>query len=182
MSNKRRIDLVRANRLINVGPVILITSKLDDNRNIFTAAWNMAVSHKPPIMAIASQKSNFSSELIIKSKFFIINIPHKDLKEKIIYCGKTSGRDVDKFDKCSFTPVKSNTNNVPIIRECIGHIECSLLNTFEVGDHYLFVGEVVSAYADEDKFDFENNVWILEKANLIQHVGGSYFSTILLLQ
>ncbi len=180
MSKKSDINLGRANRLINMGPVILITSQYKDKSNIFTAAWNMPVSHKPPIVAIASQKNNFSSELIQKSKAFTINIPDRFLKKEIIFCGKTTGREVNKFKECNFNTIPSKANNTPVIEECIGHIECKLSSTIEVGDHYLFIGDVVSAYADEDKFDFEHNVWVLEKANLINHIGGSYFSTTLL--
>lgn len=34
---------------------------------------------------------------------------------------------------------------MPLLLKCIGNIECQLWNTYDGGDHYIFVGEVVAA-------------------------------------
>jgi flavin reductase (DIM6/NTAB) family NADH-FMN oxidoreductase RutF len=59
------------------------------------------------------------------------------------------------------------------IKECIGSLECSLLDINEIGDHYLFIGEVV--YADAEKKYFVDDFWDTHKVKLIFHLGGRFF-------
>ena len=91
------------------------------------------------------------------------------------YCGKTSGRDVDKFKESGLTPAPAKKVKVPIIKECVAHLECNLLNQFEIGDHTLFVGEVIAAYANNGIFD---KVFDVAKAKLVYHMGGNKFVTL----
>ncbi|MEE8354588.1 MAG: flavin reductase, partial [Candidatus Bathyarchaeia archaeon] len=39
--------------------------------------------------------------------------------------------------------------NTPRIRECFGHLECTVVESHSMGDHTLFLGEVVATSADE---------------------------------
>jgi flavin reductase (DIM6/NTAB) family NADH-FMN oxidoreductase RutF len=54
-------------------------------------------------------------------------------------------------------------------------LECTLHNQFTTGDHTVFVGEIVEAYADKrayvDGYD-------LKKAKMVFHLGGSEFATL----
>ncbi len=80
------VPLERANRIINSGQVILVTSGDDKAKNIITLAWSMPLSHKPPLMAICLTKKRFSYGLIKKSGEFAVNVPAIDLLEQVVYC------------------------------------------------------------------------------------------------
>jgi len=171
---KREVSLGKANRLVNSGNVILVTSNYKDRNNIITLAWHTPLSLKPPLVAIGVAKAHFSSELILKREEFIINIPHWQLLDKVIFCGKYSGRDRDKFRETEFSAEKANQLTfTPKIGECIGSIECYLRDYKEAGDHILFLGEAISAEAEE-KF-FKNDVWDTSKVDLIYHLGANFF-------
>jgi len=119
-------------------------------------------------------KERFSAELIKGSGEFIVNIPDWDLMEQVLYCGTHSGRDVDKFKETKLTPEKAGKLlKTPKIKECIGSIECSVIDGIEIGDHILFSGEVLYAEAEEDLF--KDGVWDIEKAGLIYHLGEKCF-------
>jgi flavin reductase (DIM6/NTAB) family NADH-FMN oxidoreductase RutF len=45
----------------------------------------------------------------------------------------------------------------PAIKECIAHLECKLHSQFTTGDHTIFVGEVVEAYAEQRSFSAEKS-------------------------
>ncbi|MCK4603672.1 MAG: flavin reductase, partial [Deltaproteobacteria bacterium] len=47
------LPVERANRLINHGPTVLVTSKYQEKANIMTAAWCMPTSHNPPMVAVS---------------------------------------------------------------------------------------------------------------------------------
>lgn len=171
---KKEVSISKANRLINSGNVVLVTSCYKDKSNIITIAWHTPISIKPPALAISVGKERFSLELIKKSGEFTVNIPNWDLLEQMLYCGTHSGRDVDKFKETKLTAEKAEKLlKTPKIKECIGSIECSVIDYKEVGDHILFFGEVLYAEAEEDLF--KDGVWDTEKAGLIYHLGGNFF-------
>ena len=171
---KIEIPCQRATRLLSSGNVILATSAYKDKTNIITLAWKTPLSHKPPLVGISIAKSHFSCQLIEKSEEFIINIPEHSLLEKVIFCGKVSGRDVDKFKETKLTPIKANRLiKTPLISECMGNLECYLRDIREFGDHKLFVGEIIYAQAEENLFD---QTWNVDKIRLIYHLGGIFFT------
>ncbi|MEO0068212.1 MAG: flavin reductase family protein [candidate division WOR-3 bacterium] len=168
------VPISQANRLINSGNVILVSSAYKDKNSIITIAWHCPVSIKPPALAIAVGKTRFSAELIARSGEFIVNIPDWKLLEAMLYCGTHSGREVDKFKEAKLTAEKAvKLLKAPKIKECIGAIECAVIDKTEIGDHIIFFGEVVYAEAEEGLF--HNGVWDTETAGLIYHLGGSWF-------
>ena len=174
---KKEINVNDARRLINSGNLILVTTADNDKKNIATVAWHMPLSGEPPFIGIAVAKEHYTSELIMVSEEFTVNIPNWGLLEKSIYCGSVSGREKDKFADTGLTadvPVKLSES--PRVAECIGAIECELYETREIGDHYLFVGQPVYAEAEEELLNEGETVWNPEKAGLIYHLGGKYFS------
>lgn len=170
----KNIPLSSAYRLINHGPTVLITSKLEDKLNVMTAAWQMPVSFQPLLVATAIGKGRFSHKLILESREFVMNIPHIKMIEDVICCGSHSGKNTDKFKICNFTPLKGQIVNAPIIKECIGNIECKLYSHHEAGDHTIFVGEVVAASVKEGIFDGHMRVE-LDEAKTLHHLGGKVF-------
>jgi len=171
---KIEIPRERATRLLSSGNVILVSSAHQDKANIITLAWKTPLSHKPPLLGISIAKTHFSSELIEKSEEFVVNVPDLNLLEKVVFCGKASGRDVDKFKETKLTPLKANRLvKTPLISECIGNLEVALRDIREFGDHKFFVGEIIYAQAEENLFD---QTWNVDKAKLIYHLGGSFFT------
>jgi len=176
---KEEIPLTRANRLINSGSVILVTSISKEERpNIITLAWQMPVSHNPPLSAISIAKSHFSCQLIETTKEFVINVPNVFLLKQVKFCGSVSGKNIDKFKESSLTPIPAKVVKPPLIKECIGHLECKVVDIYPAGDHTIFIGNVVVASANKGLFD--GACWDLnkEETSLIYHFGGTLFATI----
>ncbi|MFC1752708.1 flavin reductase family protein [Thermoproteota archaeon] len=172
---RREVPKSNATRLINPGGVILVSSHYKGKSNIITLAWHTPISKTPTLIGIAIAKSHLSYELIKKSEEFIINIPDLDLLQKVVYCGSMKGEKVDKFKEAPLTAKKAaQLVNTPYIDECIGHIECSLFDVRDIGDHGLFIGEVIYASAEEELFD---ETWKVDKAKLLFHLGGKYFTS-----
>jgi len=64
----------------------------------------------------------------------------------------------------------------PIIKECFSHLECKLYDTLTLGDHTVFIGEVVNVMANKNAFadDLLDN----EKIKPIYYIGGNVYTTI----
>lgn len=171
---KIEIPLNKATRLINSGQVVLVSSCYKDKPNIITLAWNMPLNQKPPLLGISVAKTHLSGELIRRSEEFIVNIPAIDLLDKVVFCGTHSGRDRDKFKEAKLTPTKANRLiKTPLIAECIGHLECYLRDIKELGDHILFIGEIIYTSAESDLF---KETWQVDRIKLIYHLGGKFFT------
>ena len=137
--------------------------------NILTVTLAMPVSSTPPIIAICVTPTRFSYKMIKETKQFVVNIPSVNLARHVTFCGMVSGKNIDKFKETRLTASRAKKVEAPIIEECIGHVECRVIKEISIGDHSMFLGKVVAAYADESYFDEE---WILEKAHLILLLGG----------
>ncbi|MEW6075165.1 MAG: flavin reductase family protein [Candidatus Omnitrophota bacterium] len=161
-------------RLINSGNVVMVTSLYKDTANIITVTWQVPLSHRPPLVGISLANQHLSTELIRKSEEFVINVPDFSILDKVVHCGRVSGRDADKFTQAGLTPLRADKlTKAPLILECIGYLECYVRDTRPFGDHTLFVGEVIYAKAEEELF---KDVWNTEKVKLIYHLGGSFFT------
>lgn len=144
--------------------------------NIITLAWAMPTSISPPLVAVSIAPRRYSHSLIEETGEFVVNIPTMDILDATFYCGRVSGRDCDKFKDAGLTPMPARKVKPPIIEECVAHLECKLYGKFPTGDHTIFVGEVVEAYANKDCFSEAG--YNLEKARMIFHLGGNEFSTL----
>lgn len=172
---KREVALEEAYRLLTPGMVVLIASQRDGRNNVMTASWQMPVSKEPPLVAVAIAKKHLTAEYIQATGAFTVNVPGFSLLPKVHFCGTISGRKVkDKLEEAGLTPVPGKKVPVPLIKECLAGLECRVWNTYDGGDHYIFVGEVVRAEASE-AFD---GFWRL-KADQdeypVHHLGGPHY-------
>lgn len=119
--------------------------------NIIAVSFCMPVSKEPPMVACAIGKSAYSCELIAQSGEFVVNVPPKELKRQIYYCGFHSGRKVNKFQESGLTPQAARRVKAPIIQECAAFLECRVNQAVDTGDKRLFIGTVLEAYADVQK-------------------------------
>ena len=148
-------------RPVYPSPAGLIVS-IDENKkpNVMAAAevFNVGLK-KPAIVGIALRKATYTHSLISKTSQFTVNFPTASILDKVDRTGTVSGRNgLDKFAAFGLTPLKSSVIDAPIIEECPVNLECRLLSVTEVGDHDLFLGEVVAMHVDSDKIDEKQKV------------------------
>ena len=178
MSEKEKVDVnpSLAYRLLHPMHTVLVSCcGKTEKPNIITLAWAMPTSISPPLVAISIAPRRHSHVLIGQTKEFVVNIPTMHILNETLFCGRTSGKDHDKFKETGLTPLPSIKVKPPIIKECVAHLECKLHSQFATGDHTIFVGEIVEAYVDKEAFTKRYN---LKKARMIFHLGGNYFATL----
>ena len=172
---KVNVDLSLAYRLLHPRNTILVSCAGKDGKpNIITLAWSMPVSLNPPLVAVSIAPKRYSHKLIEESKEFVINIPTMEIVKETLYCGRVSGRNVDKFKEAKLTATPAKKVKAPIIKECIAHLECVVDQQIKAGDHTIFLGRVVAAYANDGVF---SETFDIKKAKLVYHLGGDAFTT-----
>jgi flavin reductase (DIM6/NTAB) family NADH-FMN oxidoreductase RutF len=69
-----------------------------------------------------------------------------ELAAKVVGCGNTSGRDVDKFKVFQLTPAAVSLVKAPLIDECYANLECKVVDARMVAKYNFFVLEVQKAW------------------------------------
>ena len=174
MSAKVNVNIASAYRLLHPMHTVLVSCVGKNGKsNITTMAWAMPTSIDPPLLAISLSPKRHSHTLIEESQEFIVNIPTLELLQAVIACGSFSGRSFDKFKKANLTQMPAKKVKAPAIRECIAHLECAVDSKFTTGDHTVFVGKILEAYADMGVF---TESYDLKKARMLYHAGGNNFA------
>ena len=175
-AKKINVDLSQAYRLLHPKHTVLLScTDKKGTPNIITLAWCMPVSVKPPMLVLSIRPTRHSYKMIEETKEFVINIPTMSIIEEVLFCGRRSGKQHDKFKKTGLTPLPAKVVNPPIIKECIAHLECKLHQKIPAGDHDILVGEIFAAYVNEGVFD---TIYDLNKVKFIHHMGGDDFATL----
>lgn len=156
---RRALEPQDALRLLGGGPVALVTTRWRDKTNVMPAIWTTPLSRIPPLVGVVINASRHTHDMIRFSEQFALNIPARDLLNHTHYFGMVSGSDVGKLELAKLPTVKATKIDAPLIDNCIAHVECSLEDTFRIGDHTLFVGRVLVVQADPEAFE---ETWLLE--------------------
>jgi len=142
--------------------------------NVLAIAWVMPVSTNPPMLVFAIRRERHSYRLLEETKEFVVNIAGFDLAGPVLYCGRRSGKNVEKFKVTGLTTGKAKKVGVPIVSECVAHIECRVAETIPKGDHVLVIGDVLAAYVQKDAF---KGLYDLKRFKPLLHLGNDVFTT-----
>jgi flavin reductase (DIM6/NTAB) family NADH-FMN oxidoreductase RutF len=111
------------------GRVLLASVGKEGLPNVMAIGWGtMGIIWRRPIFMVLVRPSRYTYKLIEETGEFTVNIVPPKLKEVVQYCGTVSGRDHNKFKEKNLTPLPSKTIKTPIIKECILHFECQVVN------------------------------------------------------
>ncbi len=146
-----------------------LTSKVGDKVNTMTIAWGgiSLVWHKK-VFVVFVRYTRDTYDMLEKSDEFTVSIPKTNtLKDEWVYCGRHSGRDVDKIKECNFNLLPGRQVKVPVIQECETHYECKIVykQAMEPGNipedvknrfykkhdyHVMYFGEILDSYKIEE--------------------------------
>jgi len=96
----------------------------------------VSVSLEPPIISISIERAASIREPFLKANAFGISVLKEEdqwLSERFAY------GEGDRFEGVSW---QSGQLGVPLLREALATMECTVERHIEVGDHTLFLGEV----------------------------------------
>ncbi len=176
MSEKIDVEFSFAYRLLHPMHTVLVSCVEKTGKpNVLPLAWAMPTSCSPALVAVSVAPNRHSHGIIEETNEFVINLPTVDIVGETLTCGRISGKNHDKFAETGLTPLPARKVKAPIIKECIAHLECKLHSQFKTGDHSIFVGEVVEAYANKDVF---SDKYDIKKARMLFHLGGNVFATL----
>jgi len=150
---KTPLPLSQVYRLLEPGPVVMVTTADRRGANVMTMSWHMMIDFEPPIVGCVVSNRDYTFDILRKTKECVINIPTIEIAKKVVGCGNTSGRNTDKFKTFGLTPVTASVVTAPLIDECYASLECKVIDTRLVNKYNIFILEVLKAWIDRSKKD-----------------------------
>ena len=144
----RTLPLAKVYRLIEPGPVVLLTTSRKGKDDVMTMSWLMPVEFTPPLIACIVSNEHLSFEGISRTRECVLAIPDARLVRTVVKVGNCSGRDTDKFERFRLTKAKAQRVAAPLIEECFANLEAKVIDTRLVHAYCLFILEVVKAWVD----------------------------------
>ncbi len=155
----------RSNNFItNVG---LITSDGPYGPDVMAAEWTFHISYSPGLIAVCIRPADATHENIIQTKEFGVSLCASDQSVMSSVAGANTGKECDKVNalkELGFEFYKANKIKAPMIKGAAINVECKLVNQFSLGDHTMFVGEVVDASNNPHKEPlayYNGKYWIM---------------------
>lgn len=152
-SSRQPFPLGKVYGLLEPGPVILLTTAANGQADVMTQSWHMMVEFEPPLVACIVSGRNHSFDLLRASGECGINIPTVELAERVVACGNTTGREIDKFAHFHLKTFAGGEIAVPLLADCYANLECRVVDETLVDRYNLFILEVVAAWRDEARAD-----------------------------
>jgi flavin reductase (DIM6/NTAB) family NADH-FMN oxidoreductase RutF/rubredoxin len=137
--------MINFDALFKVSYGLYIVSSGDKNKgNGFISNTVFQVTSEPARFAACCNKDNYTARFIQNTGAFSVSVLHKDTSSDIFgRFGYKSGKD---FNKMEGMQVRYGETGVPIVmNDAIAFLECKVVQTFDVGTHLLFIGELVQS-------------------------------------
>ncbi|NQD38518.1 flavin reductase family protein [Permianibacter sp. IMCC34836] len=178
MPQRRPVDLAKCYKLLTHGPVTLVTSAHQGQRNIMAASWAMPLDFDPPKLTVVIDANTLTRKLVDASGEFALQIPTRAIARETLAVGSVSGVEGDKFARFGIDTFAAQHIAAPLVHGCVGWLECRVIA--DASRRYdLFIAEVLAAYADDDVFSDGRWHFPADPLRRTMHymAGGEFFAT-----
>ncbi len=132
----------------------LVTSSGKWGHDIMTAEWTHHISYSPAMVAVNVHDYDATADNIIESGEFGVSLASESQTELVDIAGHSSGKKTDKvaaLEELGFRFYKAARIGAYMVEGAVLNLECRLVKYEKVGDHVMFIGEVLEARADESE-------------------------------
>ncbi len=116
------------------GITVITTHYQGENYGITVNSF-ASLSLEPPLVLFSIDQKSHRLDIFNKAQHFCINILASDQAE---VSNLFASHDHDQFKHVKF---RHGHNKLPIIKDCLTHMECRLHQKYNVGDHVIFTVE-----------------------------------------
>jgi flavin reductase (DIM6/NTAB) family NADH-FMN oxidoreductase RutF len=143
---KQDFPVSQIRRLLEPGPIVLVSSAWKGQRNVMTMGWHTVMEFTPSLLGCVIAAGSRSFEMIRRSRQCVINIPEVELAKTVTRIGNCTGADIDKFAEFGLETTEATEVDAPLLDACHSSFECRLHDAALVGKYNFFIWEVVKAH------------------------------------
>ena len=104
------------------------------------ASWVMQAGFQPPMVSVAVRLGRYVCDWLTEGQPFVLNLVGERQLGLMKHFAKGFEPGEPAFEGLAIT---HTTSGVPILSDCIGHLECEPLRHIDSVDHRLFLATVV---------------------------------------
>ncbi len=137
-----------------VATVGLITSYGPYGHNIMSSEWTHHVSYSPGLIAVCIGRDRATNENVRLTREFGVNIGAQNQSTLASIAGGSSGKNIDKIavlKELGFSFYPARKIRPLMVQGAAMNAECKVSRAIELGDHTMFVGEVIDAMANSEE-------------------------------
>jgi flavin reductase (DIM6/NTAB) family NADH-FMN oxidoreductase RutF len=123
-----------------------------DRRNGMTLNWATQVSFDPKWLGISVERGALTHELIAAANVFSVCLIDREDRAIVRKFTKPVDVDLGAHTLNGFEYFDGPATTAPVLAQSVAYVECEVRQAVEVGDHTLFLGEIVNVafLKDED--------------------------------
>ena len=128
--------------------VTVITSFNNNTNYGFTANSFTSVSITPFLIIFCLNKNANSNKALKIGNHFVVNILSSSQSN---ICNQFANNNLSPSERFSEVKTTSTKNDIKIISDSVGWLECKVKNIVEGGDHFVYIGEVEMGNLSENQ-------------------------------
>lgn len=130
----------------------LLGSSHEGRRNLMTHNWATQVSISPKLLAVAVRNDSLTHQLVTGGRVFSLNFLRRE--DRAVVRGFTKpATEGPAPGTLGGVPVVTGTTGAPLVARAPAWLECEVRQELPVGDHTIFVGEVVNCALPDETGD-----------------------------
>ncbi|RWR03035.1 flavin reductase [[Pantoea] beijingensis] len=145
----RRIDASKAYRILESGPILMVSTHDGVRPNIMTMGFHMMIQHAPPLIGCVIGPWDHSFTALHETGQCVLAVPGTDLAQTVVDIGNCSGAEVDKFEHFGLSTASPAKVRAPLLSDCLYNIECVVHDDSLVDRYHLFILEAVAVWSND---------------------------------
>ena len=121
--------------------VTVLTSSSGDQIHGMTVSDFSGASLSPPLVIVCCEIGSITTGLIAQGRCFAVNVLAADQQEVSIRFASKKFEHV-RFESLAY---RRGETGAPLLEGAVVNLDCSLVSTYEAGDHVIYVGQIESA-------------------------------------
>ena len=120
--------------------IFILTAGTGDRATGMLASWVVQAGFEPPSVTVAVKQGRYLCDWLTAGEPFVLNIVAEKQFDMLKHFGKGFDPEEPAFEGVATRPC---ARGVPILEDCLGHLECEPTGHVDSGDHRVFVARVV---------------------------------------
>ncbi|HVF14742.1 MAG TPA: flavin reductase family protein, partial [Acidimicrobiales bacterium] len=120
----------------------VLGTRAGDRRNGMTLNWATQVSFDPKLIAVSVEKEALTHELLVEGGVFALNLVDREDRAVVRKFTKPVEVDLEASTLNGFA-FHDGLSGAPVLDQAVGYVDCVVRQQVAVGNHTLFLGEVV---------------------------------------
>jgi len=127
--------------------IYVLTAGSGDRATGMLASWVMQAGFEPPMVTVAVKLGRYVTDWITAGEPFVLNVVAEKQFELLKHFGRGFEPDELAFEGLE---ISHCPRGVPVLTDCLGHLECEPTSHVDSGDHRIFLARVVRGALRDD--------------------------------